>query len=75
MIGLACVFFLYAVTPTIVDAPWAVIALMMLAWLVALVQGCRWFVSRPMRVFWMAAALTAAWFPIVYAGARWLDWA
>ena len=47
MIGLACVFFLLAATPTVVAAPWGVTALMLLVWVAALVQGCRWFVRRP----------------------------
>ena len=50
MVGLASVFFLLAATPTVVDAPWWVTALLLLAWVVALVQGCRWFVRRPRAV-------------------------
>lgn len=75
MIGLSADFFLFAATPTVVDAPWWVVGLLMLAWLVALVQGCRWFVRRPMSVLVLSVALAAGWFVVVLAGARWLDWA
>ena len=75
MIGLAAVFFLFAVTPTIVDAPWWAVALLMLAWVVALVQGCRWFVRRPVAVLVLSVGLAFGWFAVVMAGARWFDWA
>ena len=75
MIGLAAVFFLMAATPTVVDAPWWVTALMLLVWAVALVQGCRWFVRRPRAVLVLPVLLAVAWFGVVLAGARWLDWA
>ena len=75
MIGLATVFFLVAATPTIVEAPWGVVALLLLGWVAALVQGCRWFVRRPMAVLVLSVVLGVAWFAIVLAGARWLDWA
>ena len=39
MIGLASVFFLLAATPTVVDAPWWVIALLLVGWVVALVRA------------------------------------
>lgn len=75
MIGLAAVFFLIAATPTIVDAPWWVVALLMLGWVGALVQGCRWFVRRPVAVLVLSVVLALGWFGVVLAGARWLDWA
>ena len=75
MIGLAAVFFLIAATPTVVDAPWWVVALLLVAWVVALVQACRWFVRRPVAVPVLSVLLGLGWFAVVMAGARWLDWA
>lgn len=74
MIGLASTFFLFAATPTVVDAPWWAVALLMLVWVAALVQGCRWFVRRPVAVLVLAVLLAIGWFAVVMAGARWLDW-
>jgi hypothetical protein len=75
MIGLASTFFLFAATPTVVDAPWWAIALLMLGWVAALVQGCRWFIRKPVAVLVLAVVLAIGWFAVVLAGARWLDWA
>ena len=75
MIGLASVFFLLAATPTVIDAPWWVTALLLLAWVVALVQSCRWFVRRPRAVLVLPVVLALGWFAVVLAGARWLGWA
>ena len=75
MVGLASVFFLVAATPTVVDAPWWVTALLLVAWVVALVQGCRWFVRRPRAVLVLPVVLALGWFAVVLAGARWLGWA
>lgn len=74
MIGIASVFFLFAATPTVIETPWWVVALLMLVWVVALVQGCRWFVRRPVAVLVLAVLLAIGWFAVVMAGARWLDW-
>ncbi|MCW2835745.1 MAG: hypothetical protein JWN68_3698 [Nocardioides sp.] len=74
MIGLAAAFFLFAATPTVVDCPWWVVVLLILFWLVALVQGCRWFTRRPVAVLVLAVSLALGWFAVVMAGARWLDW-
>lgn len=75
MIGLGCVCFLFAATPTVVDVPWWVVALLMVVWIAALVQGCRWFIRRPRSVLVLAVLLAVGWFVVVLAGARWLDWA
>jgi hypothetical protein len=75
MIALAAVFFLMAVTPTVVDAPWWVTVLLLGVWAVALVQACRWFVRRPRAVLVLPVLLAVGWFAVVLAGARWLDWA
>ena len=74
MIGLACDFFLIAATPTVVDAPWWVVGLLLVVWVVAIVQGCRWFVRRPVTVLVLSVALAMGWFAVVLAGARWFDW-
>ncbi|PUA79014.1 hypothetical protein [Nocardioides currus] len=75
MIGLAAVFFLVAATPTVVDAPWWAVALLLVGWAAGLVQGCRWFVRRPVAVLVLSVALGVGWFAVVLAGARWFDWA
>jgi hypothetical protein len=75
MVALAPVFFLVAVTPTVVDAPWWVTALLLGAWTCALVQACRWFVRRPRTVLVLPVLVAVAWFAVVLSGARWLDWA
>jgi hypothetical protein len=75
MIALAAVLFLMAVTPTVVDAPWWVTAMLLVAWAAALVQACRWFVRRPRAVLVLPVLLSVAWFGVVLAGARWFDWA
>ena len=48
---------------------------MLLGWVVALVQGCRWFVRRPRAVAALPVLLAVGWFAVVLAGARWLGWA
>lgn len=70
MVGPAAVFFLFAATPTVVDPPWWALALLML---VALIQGCRCFIRRPVAVLALSIALALGWFAVVLAGARWLD--
>lgn len=75
MIGLACDFFLVAATSTVVDAPWWVVALLIVGWGIAIVQGCRWFIRRPEGVLVLAVVLAVGWFAVVLAGARWLGWA
>ena len=75
MIALAAVFFLMAVTPTVVDAPWWVTVLMLAVWALALAQACRWFVRHPRAVLVLPVLLAVAWFGVVLAGARWLGWA
>ena len=75
MIGLAATFFLFAATGTVVHAPWWGVALLMLVWVAALVQVCRWFVRRPVAVLVLAVMLAIGWFAVVLAGARWLEWA
>jgi hypothetical protein len=72
--ALAPVFFLVAATPTVVHAPWWVTALLLVAWVAALVQACRWFVRRPRAVLACPLLVAVTWFAVVLAGARWLGW-
>jgi hypothetical protein len=75
MVGIATTFFLYAATPTVVDAPWWAVALLMLGWVVAFVVACRWFTRRPVSVAVLPLVVLVAWFVVVLVGARFLDWA
>ncbi len=75
MIGPAAVFFMMAITPTLLAAPWWVTALMLVVWTLALAQGGRWFVRRPRAVLVLPVVHALGWFGVVMAGARWLDWA
>jgi hypothetical protein len=75
MIGMATTFFLYAATPTVVEAPWWVVVLMMLGWVAAFVLACAWFTRRPVAVAVLSLVVLLAWFPVVLGGARFLDWA
>lgn len=74
MCGMAAVLFLFAVTGTVVAAPWWVVALLMLVWLVAFAVGCAWFTRRPRALAVLPVALTGAWFALVVLGARSLGW-
>ncbi|PVG81858.1 hypothetical protein DDE18_14140 [Nocardioides gansuensis] len=75
MVGMAGAFFLLAATPTILDAPWWVTALLLAAWAVALYFACSWFVRRPRAVVVLPLVLAVCWFAVVLLGARFLDWA
>lgn len=71
---MAAVLFLFAATRTVVAAPWWVVALLLLAWLVAFALGCAWFTRRPVAVAVLPLALTLGWFGVVVLGARVLGW-
>ena len=71
---MAAVLFLFAVTRTVVAAPWWVVALLMLVWLVAFAVGCTWFTRRPRALAVLPVALAGAWFALVVIGARGLGW-
>lgn len=74
MVGMACVFFVYAATPVVVDAPWWAVVALLLVWAAALVQAVRWFTPRPVALALLPVGLAALWFAVVLAGARFLDW-
>ncbi|MDP3891605.1 hypothetical protein [Nocardioides sp.] len=73
--GLACVFFLYAATPTIVDAPWWAVALLLLVWLAFFISACRRFTTRPVYVAVLPLVAFVLWFAAVLIGGRVLGWA
>lgn len=75
MIGMACVFFVYAATPVVVDVPWWVLGALLLVWAAALVQAVRWFTPRPVALAVLPVALAVLWFVVVLVGARFLGWA
>jgi hypothetical protein len=72
MAGMAMVLFLILASGAVV--PWWGIALLTLVWVAALVQGTRWFMSRPGRVLALPVALLALWLAVLYGGAVLLGW-
>ncbi|WP_203335646.1 hypothetical protein [Nocardioides limicola] len=75
MIGMACVFFLFAATPVILDAPWWAITALLLLWLALFMSAARRFTTRPVFVAVVPAVAGVGWFCFVIASARWLGWA
>ncbi|NYG60748.1 hypothetical protein BJ980_003671 [Nocardioides daedukensis] len=63
--ALACAFFLYAAAWTF--APWWVVVLNLVVWLVAFVVATRWWTPRPMAVAVLGGGVIAWWF-VVYLG-------
>ncbi len=74
MVGMASAFFLYAATPTVVDAPWWAVVLLLLGWLAALVVALRWFTRRPVATAVLSLGVLLAWFGVVLGGAWLLGW-
>ena len=75
MIGMACVFFVFAATPVVLPGvPWWAVVGLLLAWAVAMVLAVQWWTPRPIALAWLPLGLAAAWFVIVLVGARWLGW-
>lgn len=75
MIGMSCVFFLYAATPVAVpDVPWWVVVLLLVVWAAAMVLAVRWWTPRPIALAWLPLALAVGWFAVVFTGGRWLGW-
>ena len=72
MAGMATVGFLYFASGLVAPA-WAVVVLC-LFWLVLLVLGFRWFMSRPLHVLALPFVAAAVWFAAITAGAFLLDW-
>lgn len=67
MSGMAGAFFLYAASGLIVPA-WAAV-LLMVVWLVAFVQACLWWSTRPVALAVLPAVLVVGWFVVVVLGA------
>lgn len=72
MCGMAGAFFLYAASGLLAPA-WAVVVLM-LVWLVAFVQACRWWSTRPVAVAVLPGVLVVGWFVVVTLGGLLLGW-
>ena len=70
--GIAVMAFLYFASGLVAPL-WAVIVLNVI-WLVHFVLGCRWFMTHPLRVFFLPVSLAAIWFGSVYAGDVFLGW-
>lgn len=75
LVGLACVAFLIGATPVAAAAPWWAIAVLGLAWVVALLLAIAWFATRPRAVALLPVAVAVLWLATVVAGARFLGWA
>lgn len=72
MAGLASVLFLYGASGLF--APWWVVVLLLLVWLVLFVQACRWWTPRPRAVAVLPVVAAVLWFAVMLAGGLWLDW-
>ena len=72
MAGMATVGFLYFASGLVAPA-WAVV-LLCVFWLVLLVLGLRWFMSRPLHVLALPFVAVVVWFGAITAGAYFLDW-
>ena len=70
--GIAVMAFLYFASGLVAPL-WAVIVLNV-SWLVHFVLGCRWFMTHPLRVFFLPVSLAVIWFGTMYAGEAFLDW-
>ena len=73
MAGMACAFFLYAVSAP-AGAPWWVAVLLMLVWLALLFVGSAWWSLHPTWVPWVAVVAVAAWVLVMLAGGAWWGW-
>lgn len=70
--GLVSALFLYGAGGLL--APWWVVVLLLVAWVVLFVQACRWFTSRPRGVVVLAGAAVVLWFAVMVGGGIWLGW-
>jgi hypothetical protein len=71
--GMACVLFL--ILASVPFTPWWVVAALGVGWLVLLVQGSRWFMTRPRSVALLPVWLLLAWVVTVVGGAALFGWA
>jgi hypothetical protein len=68
--ALACLLFLDLAALLI--APWWVVVVLVLLWLVLFARGCRWFAPAPKRVARAAAFGFAVWVVVILAGGLWV---
>lgn len=69
---LAAAFFLYAAG--VVLAPWWVVLLGLVAWLVLVVLSIRWWESRPGRLPWLGVTALALWAALMIGGGIVFRW-
>jgi hypothetical protein len=68
----AC-FFLYAASGLL--APWWVVALLLVVWVVLFALNCAWFVRRPRRTLVLPAVALVVWAGTVIGGGILFGWA
>lgn len=70
--GIATMAFLYFFSGLVAPL-WAVVVLVAI-WVVGFALGCRWFMTRPVRVFVVPLVLAVIWFATILVGAQLLGW-
>lgn len=66
MAGMAVALFMYLAAGSVL--PWWGVALLVVVWLALFVQGCRWFMHRPIAVFWLPFVAVGFWFAFLLGG-------
>jgi hypothetical protein len=72
MAGMACAFFLYAASGLL--APWWVVGLLLVVWLVLFVVACAWWTPHPRWLPAVAVVAIVLWFGVVTIGGVALEW-
>lgn len=72
MAGMACTFFLYAVSGLV--APWWAVVVLLLVWVLLFVVACAWWTPHPGRLPWLALGTAVLWFASILGGAFLLGW-
>jgi hypothetical protein len=72
MAGMAMVLFLILASGTVI--PWWGLVVLSLVWVGALVQGARWFMTRPGLVMALPVGMLVLWLVVLFGGATLLDW-
>lgn len=70
--GLASVLFLYGAGGLI--APWWVVVLLLVVWVLLFVQACRWWTPHPTWVPVLPVVAVVLWFAVMVAGGLWWGW-
>ena len=70
--GLACLLFL--VLGSVVVAPWWLVALLLVGWLVLFGLGVRWFTPHPRRTAWVPVVGLVVWLAALVGGVGRLGW-